>query len=113
MNGKKKAKYFPNDWKRWKDLNEEYLPTPTFDEFMQWRVMGWMLPESVCCLIRETDCKTGKVKEYVYQQSHAAEKRLEKILHENQNNEVVLCNHDAVHIFLHPGSNSEPLDEFL
>ncbi len=40
---------------------------------------GWEIASSVCCIIRATTNK-GKVKEYVYQQQHAAENRIRSLM---------------------------------
>ena len=105
MSGKK---YFPNNWKAYKDSPDDFFITPTFEEFMHWKIGGWELPESVCCVIRESNNKTGKVKEYVYEKESAARNRLEKIL-DARDSEVTVVNHDAVHtLFI---GNEEDYDD--
>ncbi len=47
-------------------MPEDFLATPTWEEFEDWKLRGWEIPSSVCCIIRATNTK-GKVKEYVYQ----------------------------------------------
>ena len=105
MNGKKKPRYFPNNWKRVKALDEEFIPTPTLDELMEWKVFQWSLPQNVFCLIRETDRKTGKVKEYVYKKPHAAHNRLVQIL--TNYNEAVVCDHGVVDLYTNADSPSD------
>ena len=74
--------YYPNNWEAWHDMPEDFLHTPTFEEFEDWKLRGWELPSSVCCIIR-VNTKTGKIKEYVYQKTHAAEERILKLKAEN------------------------------
>ena len=58
-----KKPYYPNNWRQWKEIPDEFLYAPTFEEFADWKLSGWELPSSICCIIRETTAK-GKVKEY-------------------------------------------------
>ena len=66
----KKPKYFPNNWKAYKSSPDEFFIPLTYNDFFNWKVMGWALPSSIDCIIREeTD---GKITEKVYSQSKAA-----------------------------------------
>ena len=62
-------------------MPEEFLHTPTWEEFEDWKLRGWEIPSSVCCIIRAETSK-GKVKEYVYQKQHAAENRVRQLVSE-------------------------------
>jgi len=84
-NGKKP--YFPNNWKQWKEVPDEFLYAPTFEEFADWKLSGWELPSSICCMIRETTSK-GKIK-------HAAENKISKLM--KTGNEFVICTEDQLH----------------
>jgi hypothetical protein len=85
--------YFPNNWEAWMDMPEEYLATPTWEEFEDWKLRGWEIPSSVCCIIRATNTK-GKVKEYVYQKAHAAENRIKQLIAEDA--EFTICTDDEL-----------------
>lgn len=85
MSGKS---YFPNNWEAFKETPEEAFPTPTWIEFEEHKLCGWELPSSICCIIRATTPK-GKIKEYVYQQERAAEKRVVKLRQEGASYTVV------------------------
>ena len=61
------------------EMPEEYLATPTWEEFEDWKLRGWELPSSVCCIIR-AELANGKVKEYVYQKQYAAENRIKQLI---------------------------------
>lgn len=69
-------------------MPEDFLATPTWEEFEDWKLRGWEIPSSVCCIIRATNTK-GKVKEYVYQKTHAAEKRIQQLIAEEA--EFTVC----------------------
>ena len=75
------GKYYPNNWEAFKEAPEEAFSTPTWGEFEDYKLRGWELPSSICCIIRATTPK-GKIKEYVYQQGSAAEKRIYKLKEE-------------------------------
>ena len=71
----KRPKYFPNNWKAYKDSPDEFFIPLTYKDFFNWKVMGWALPSSIACVIREeTD---GYISEKVYSQSAAAQKYLD------------------------------------
>jgi len=71
----KKPKYFPNNWKAYKESPDEFFIPLTYKDFFNWKVMGWALPSSVACVIREeTD---GYISEKVYSQTAAAQKYLD------------------------------------
>ena len=46
------GKYYPNNWEHYKDAPDEMFEPHTFEEVMSWKVAGWELPSSVCCIIR-------------------------------------------------------------
>ena len=100
MNNKKP--YLPDNWQQWKEIPDEFLYAPTYGEFCDWKLSGWELPSSVCCIIRETTPK-GKVKEYVYQKRHAADNKIKKLM--LKGSEIVVCTENSLH-FITP--NYEP-----
>ena len=103
----KKRKYFPNNWKAIKDAPEEAFEDPdgglTFDEFMDWKIAGYQIPQHIQCIIRAKNLETGKIKEYVYQYRHAAKKKCRKLLNSGDH-ELTIVQHDSVH-FLYPAEN--------
>lgn len=94
-----KRKYFPNNWHVVKAAPDSIFQEHTFEELMDWRVHNWTLPSSVYCIIRESNVITGKVKEHVYQQPRAAQKKLEKLL-DQDNTEVTICDYESIHQFI-------------
>lgn len=74
-------------------MPEEFLHTPTWEEFEDWKLRGWEIPSSVCCIIRAETSK-GKVKEYVYQKQHAAENRVRQLVSEGAS--FTICTDDEL-----------------
>ena len=93
---KKKKPYFPNNWAAIKDAPAEYFEDIPFLQFMDWKCAGWELPSSVSCIIREHNLETGKVKEYVYERTGAAENKLKKMMGEGVS-EITTATHDSIH----------------
>ena len=93
----KKPKYFPNNWKAYKSSPDEFFIPLTYNDFFNWKVMGWALPSSIDCIIREeTD---GKITEKVYSQSKAARKYLETAMQtKNPKTTYTVVNQDAVQV---------------
>ena len=89
--------YYPNNWEAYKEAPDEMFELHTFEEVMSWKVAGWELPSSVCCIIRaETK---GKVKEFVYQKKHAAEAKVKSLMAAGA--EFTVCTDEAIH-FISP-----------
>ena len=91
----KKKKYFPNNVRMLRAAPAEMFPSCTYEEFMEWKIAGWDLPDGIECIIRTMDTKTYKVKEYVYQRESDARKRLTKLKSEN-NIVVTIATHDEI-----------------
>jgi len=72
----KKPKYFPNNWKAYKESPDNFFIPLTYKDFFNWKVMGWALPSSIACVIREEN-EYGNISEKVYSQSAAAQKYLD------------------------------------
>ena len=95
----KKKPYHPNNWQAIKDAPPQFFISIPFDEFMDWKMMGWEIPSSIECIVREQNIKTGKVKEYVYARMANANKRCAKIMKEGKS-EFTICTHDDLaHMF--------------
>ena len=92
----KKKPYYPNNWQEFKNTPAEWFESITYDEFMDWKIGGWEMPTSVACMIRETNKRTGKVKEYVYQREHAARNKAREIMRTGES-EFVVCTRDQIH----------------
>jgi len=86
---KKKQPYFHNNWKLYKESPDEFFLAHEFDDFMNWKVAGWELPSSVCCIIRESDQKTKQVKEHVYTKHQFAVRKINKLMKEGKEFTIV------------------------
>tara|TARA_Y100001951_G_C11109385_1_gene166587 strand:- start:90 stop:422 length:333 start_codon:yes stop_codon:yes gene_type:complete len=95
---KNKKKYFPNNWKAYKDAHHSFFIPIPYDEFMDWKIAGWEMPSSVVCMIRETNKRTGKVKEYVYQREHAAKNKAREIMDIGESEFIVCTPHEIHHM---------------
>ena len=93
----KKPKYFPNNWKAYKESPDQFFIPLTYNDFFNWKVMGWALPSSIDCIIREET--NGKITEKVYSQSKAARKYLETAMQtKNPKTTYTVVNQDAVQV---------------
>jgi len=93
-------KYYPNNWQEYKDADDDMFHEHTFEEIMSWKIAGWELPSSVCCIIRASNLETKKVKEYVYQKRSAAQAKVDQLINE-PNTEFTVVDHESIH-FLTP-----------
>ena len=101
MSGKKP--YLPNNWQQWKEVPDDFLYSPTYEEFVDWKLRGWELPSSVCCIIRETTPK-GKIKEHTYQKPYAAKNKVRQLM--LNNSEFIVCT-DSELQFVKPHKEDE------
>ena len=68
----------------------------SWQEFHDWRLCQWELPDNVNCIIRVAKKSTGAVKEYVYQSFAAAGKRIEREM-EDPDNEITIADNEEIH----------------
>ena len=95
-----KKKYFPNNWKRLRDVPASFFEPIEFDEFMDWKIGGYEIPSSVKCIIRENNLSTGKVKEFTYSRHGDAQNKIDDILKKGES-EFVVCDEEEIH-YLYP-----------
>ena len=105
-----KKPYFPNNWKRLKDAPDDAFYDPdmgplSFEEFMDWKISGWELSSSHCCIIRETNLKTGKVFEHTYKRPKAAMAKIDSLIAAGES-EFIVCDESQVS-HLEPKYNDE------
>lgn len=93
-------KYFPNNWKRFKEVPAEDFQAIPFDEFMDWKVSGWEINSSYNVIIRATNLKNSKVSEHAYKRQSAAEQKIQEYI-SSLDHEVVICTHDRIY-YVHP-----------
>ena len=91
-------KYFPNNWKAYKESPDEFFLPISFKDFFNWKVMGWALPSSIACVIREEN-EYGDISEKVYSQSAAAQKYLDaKTSDKNMNTIFTIVDGNSVQV---------------
>jgi hypothetical protein len=73
---------------------------------MEWKVAGWELPASVCCVIRVASTKNGKVKEFIYRSPAAAKKKIHKLFEETDI-EFTVADHESIHHFYPEDNETE------
>ena len=98
-----KKSYLPNNWQEYKDAPDDYFIPHTFDEIMEWKIQGWELPSSVCCIIRVSDLKTGKVKEHTYSKRSAAKLKIGQLI-ATPDIEFTIADHESIQL-LTPADN--------
>jgi hypothetical protein len=96
----KRPKYFPNNWKAYKESPDEFFLPIAYKDFFNWKVMGWVLPSSIACVIREE--KDGKISEKVYSQSQSANNYLTKQMSDKKNTTVYTIADDKQVQVLYP-----------
>ena len=100
---KNKKPYFPNNWRAYKESPDDFFIPLTYKDFFNWKVMGWVLPSSVACVIREE--KDGKISEKIYSQSHAANNYLTKEMSSKGNKTIYTIVDDKQVQVLYPSGN--------
>ncbi len=90
-----KKKLFANNWKEYRDTPVEMFPDVGYEEYMEWRVLGWEILPSHCCIIRART-KSGKVREYSYKRWSAAEKKVNKLMDDPDMVEITIADEDEV-----------------
>ena len=93
MEASMKRRYYPNNWKQYKDSEDKFFKPIAFNEFMSWKIDGWELPNSVTCIIRSED-RHGKIREHTYQTQGHATRKIEQLVKERQN--FVVCDNDSI-----------------
>jgi len=101
----KKPKYFPNNWKAYKESPDEFFLPIAYKDFFNWKVMGWVLPSSIACVIREE--KDGKISEKIYSQSQSANNYLTKQMSDKKNTTIYTIADDKQVQVLYPKGYSK------
>ena len=92
-----KKPYFPNNWAKYAKAPAEMFQEISWEEFHDWRLCQWELPETVGCIIRCKNRKTHAVKEYVYQYMGPAGKCIEKLM-QDPDNEITIADAEEIHL---------------
>jgi len=100
----RRPKYFPNNWRAYKESPDEFFIPLTYKDFYNWKVMGWVLPSSIACVIREE--KDGKISEKIYSQSQSADNYLTKQMSNKDNKTIYTIVDDKQVQVLYPKDGS-------
>ena len=79
-----KRKYYPNNWQAYKDMPDDCYESITYEQFEDWKIDGYLIPDSVSCIMRIQSPKTGKIKEVYYSKTRWAQKRVKRCMKENE-----------------------------
>ena len=90
-----RRKYFPNNWQAIKDCPDKFFLSMSYDQFLDWKIHGYDIPDSVFGILRLEDKKTGKITEKFYSSPHHARRCLDKSLKENK--DITLCTMDGIY----------------
>jgi len=93
----RKGKYFPNNIKAIQEAPDFCFLPLAYDEFMEWKINGYELPESVFCLMRIRNYETQLIEEKYYNTRHYAKKRLAKCI-EDGSEVTLVSNEGCYHI---------------
>ncbi len=99
-----KKKYFPNNWRAIRDTPDKYFPPMPYEQFADWKIYGYAIPDSVYAIIRTSD-DNGKVEEFFYNTEHHTRNRITKSIKENK--EIYLCTMEGMY---HLKPNDLPFD---
>ena len=86
-------KYFPNDIES--VMLSEWPDDIAVEDFMEGRVECWAIPSSVACVIRVSNKKTGKIKEYSFSRLHAAKKKIVELA-KDKDLEIIIADDDSI-----------------
>ena len=100
---KAKKNYFPNNIQR--VMDSTFDNPPTIGELLE-TIEDWHIPSSIVALIRAQNLTTGEVREFSYQRPHAARKKLQTLLLEDDDWEVLIADDDAMSLL-----RSTPFDD--
>ena len=102
-------KYFPNKWRKYKDIPAKNFQALPYDDVMEWKVAGWELPMDVACVIRAKNLKSHKVTEHVYKRMSAAENKIRQYM-VYKTHELIVCAEEALY-YVHPEKLNEDADD--
>jgi basic membrane lipoprotein Med (substrate-binding protein (PBP1-ABC) superfamily) len=99
-----RKKYFPNSWQAIKDTPSEYFASMSYEQFEDWKIYGYELPDSIHSLVRTID-EDGYIHEFVYNTENGCKNRIKKAMKDNK--QIYICTMEGMY-FLKP--DDLPLD---
>ena len=79
----KGQRYFPNNWRAIKDCPDKFFASITYEQFEDWKIYGYVIPDSVFAIVRIKDDK-GKYSEKFYNTECGAKNCIAKCMTENK-----------------------------
>ena len=64
-------------------MPDDFFQPMTYEQFEDWKLDGYVIPESVACIMRIKNLQTGKIKERYYNSSKWAQKRVKECMKNN------------------------------
>jgi hypothetical protein len=97
------GKEFPNNYDALSNAPSEAFAECSWEDFVEWKIMGWDMPSSVYMIIRAQHVDSYAITEHVYQKPGAARNRVLKYMQDGEH-DLVLCTHDSVSLLTKPDS---------
>lgn len=104
MSGKRKSKYFSNNWRKVKELPEDMIPQLEVEEILE---KSWSLVPSKNIVIRCENYKSGKVKEYSFQREGACVNRIKQM---QDTHHIVICTDEFLGVVLDEDDDESDYD---
>lgn len=90
----KGQRYFPNSCEAIRNTPDKYFASMPYEQFEDWKIYGYQIPESVFAIIRMKD-KDGKYSEKYYNTERGAKNCITKCMHENK--EIYMCTMEGMY----------------
>ena len=100
----KGQRYFPNSCEAIRNTPDKYFPSMPYEQFEDWKVYGYQIPESVFAIIRMKS-KNGKYEEKYYNTQRGASNCINKCMKEDK--EIYMCTMEGMY---HLKPSDLPLD---
>ncbi len=65
-------------------MPDDFFQPMTYEQFEDWKIDGYLIPDSVSCIMRIQSPTTGKIKEVYYSSVAWAQKRVKKCMKNNE-----------------------------
>ena len=101
------GKTFANNWQYYKDLNDEYFGTPTYQEVMLDSAL-WQIASSHTCVLRVENKRTGLIKEYSYKTDFGAANKIIELA-DDYENVITVADNETIHLLKYPDDYEPPV----
>ena len=101
----KKKPDFPNNYKELAAVPSEAFVEVPYQDFMDWKIGGWLLPSSIAAIVRVKN-NNGKIKEFIYRSYSGAGRKVTKLMEQDDTHEITIVDEHEVKLI-----QMEPFDE--